>query len=272
MKRVFVGWPLWTPSPEGVRCVLGAEGTLGSEARDVKSKRHAPPSGWPWNRPRRPQKPRPEPGCHSWITASSALSVRVFSYLAAQLKDLLRLGGHHHGAHRCHPGTRHRHRVRDAHGARLAQPAHRRPGPGRGRERSASPTGSSAARWAFAGARLVATPAPPLTASTGLPLSAFVVVGPISTFLCRCWTHHDVQLGPHRAGGWGSDGDRAARRGRNAASGPQVSHSGRRAPSARPAASPGQAATPAATHAAPTAGSSATQGLPERSSDRARPP
>jgi hypothetical protein len=134
MKRVFVGWPLWTPSPEGVRCVLGAEGTLGSEARDVKSKRHALPSGRPRNRPRRPQKPRPEPGCHSWITASSALSVRVLSYLAAQLKDPLRLGGHPSWPRvSLSSGTRHRHRVRDAHGARLAQPAHRRPDHGGGR-------------------------------------------------------------------------------------------------------------------------------------------
>ncbi len=122
MKRVFVGWPVWTPSPEGVRCVLGAEETLGSEARDVKSKQGALPSGGPRDPPRRSQKPRPEAGRHSWITAYSAVLARVLSYLAAQLKDPLRLGGHHHGcAHRCywrtrrrHRRTRRRHRVRGA--------------------------------------------------------------------------------------------------------------------------------------------------------------
>jgi hypothetical protein len=83
----FEGWPLGTPSPEGVRCVLGAEETLGSERRDVKSKRRAPPSGGPLD----PLADRKSPGLGLTVTVGSrclsALPARVLSYLAARLKD-----------------------------------------------------------------------------------------------------------------------------------------------------------------------------------------
>src|SRR5215469_8175203 len=35
------------------------------------------------------------------------------------------------------------------------------------------------------------------------PLPAFVMMGPITTFLRRCWSHHDVQVTAGRAFGLG---------------------------------------------------------------------